>query len=178
VKTAPKLANGPELKEKGAVMVAAVLFMVSGLFLSHSVLVVLGILKGPVLHTFEKYGDEEHFYDSLTRLALGLGVFSLASGLGLGRSFPRAFFPLETMGITFLVATVICYRASPTTRKYFRYPIWYFELLERTSRSERRRIAFMWLNLSRKGKLILNSSDHAFNQWADLIIVSTVYIDT
>lgn len=158
-------------------MIAAVLFMVSGLFLSHSVLVVLGVLKGPVLHIFERYGDEEEFYDSLTRLALGLGVFSLASGIGLGRNFPRAFLPLEAMGVITLVATVIFYRTSATTRKYFRYPIWYFELLERSSRSERRRIAFMWLNLSRKGKLIFNSSDHAFNQWADLIIVSTLYID-
>lgn len=158
-------------------MIAAVWFVVSGIFLSRSVLVTLGLIKGPVLHAFEKYGDDEGDYNTLFYLLFWMGMFALTSGFWLTRVSRNVFFPMGTIGVVLLIGSVIAYRKAHLVEKYFHYPVWYYELKERTSRSERRRIAYMWLHVSRKGKLIYNSSDFAFNQWADLIIVSTIYID-
>lgn len=158
-------------------MTAAVFFIFSGIMLSRAILITLGLLKGPVLHVFEKYGDEEGNYNTLMYLTLWSGVFSINSGLWLSRVSQNVFFPLETIGVTLLFTAFIFYRRPHLAQSALHYPIWYVELTERTSRSERRRIAYMWLKLSRKGKIIYNSSDFAFRQWTDLIIVSTIYVD-
>lgn len=158
-------------------MLAAVWFVLSGVFLSRSVLVTLGLLKGPVLHAFEKYGDNEGNYNTLFYLLFWMGMFSITSGFWLARLSRNVFFPMEFIGAILLIGAFVAYRQAHLVERYFHYPVWYFELKERSSRSERRRIAYMWLRISRKGKLLYNSSDFAFNQWADLIIVSTIYVD-
>ncbi|MCQ3932436.1 MAG: hypothetical protein DPW16_18460 [Chloroflexi bacterium] len=159
-------------------MLAAVWFVLSGIFLSRSILITLGLLKGPVLRAFERYGDEEGDYNSLLYLLFWMGMFSVMSGLWLARLSRNVFFPMEFIGVVLLIGSSFAYRKPHIVERIFHYPVWYYELKERTSRSERRRIAYMWLHISRKGKLIYNSSDFAFNQWADLIIVSTIYIDS
>ncbi|MBI5931437.1 MAG: hypothetical protein HY862_19165 [Chloroflexi bacterium] len=158
-------------------MIAAVPFLFSGIFLSRSIMVMLGLIKGPVLHSFEKYGDDERGYNGLLYLLFWMGAFSLNSGIWMARLSRNVFLPMESLGVILMAGAFIAYRQAHLVHKFFHYPRWYFELEERTSRSERRRIAYMWLQLSRKGRLIYNSNDFAFNQWADLIIVSTIYID-
>jgi hypothetical protein len=53
-------------------------------------------------------------------------------------------------------------------------PLWYARLQENTSRNERRRLAYMWLRLPLRTRLLYNASDHAFFLWADLVIAATV----
>jgi hypothetical protein len=49
------------------------------------------------------------------------------------------------------------------------------ELVGRTTRAERRRLAYMWLRLPAKLRLIYNSNDRAFMEWADMVILSTFW---
>ncbi len=53
-------------------------------------------------------------------------------------------------------------------------PHWYVELRERTTREERRRIAYMWLCLPRSTRLHYNGSDRNFQIWADQVILATI----
>jgi hypothetical protein len=53
-------------------------------------------------------------------------------------------------------------------------PIWYAKLRENTTRSEQRRLAYMWLRLPLRTRLLYNASDHYFFLWADLVIAASV----
>ena len=54
-----------------------------------------------------------------------------------------------------------------------RYPRWYSELNDRTTREERRRLGYMWLRLPISLKMVYDTNDHAFFQWVDLVLVAT-----
>jgi hypothetical protein len=151
------------------------LTVVSGFFLARMILITLGVLKGPVLRMFERYGDDEPYYDALPRLLLWVGLFTVSSGTLLANLVPSSILPLVMMGFLMFIGAYAAYELPDLTRKYFRYPVWYVELLERTSRAERRRIAYMWRLLSRKARVAYSSNNHWFNEWADLIIVSTLH---
>jgi len=58
--------------------------------------------------------------------------------------------------------------------KLMRFPRWYHELRERTTRYERRRIGYMWLHLPLRARLTYNSSDSLFLLWADFVIMGTI----
>jgi hypothetical protein len=77
-----------------------------------------------------------------------------------------------------LVGAYFSYRYPHLTGQkhglFLNHPRWLFELGERTSRLERRRIAYMWLRLPLRLRLIYNSNDRAFLEWADMVILSTL----
>lgn len=156
------------------------LFIVSFVALLRTGLILMGLLKGPILHTFEKYGDDENVYYPLPSILLWLGVMLisispwLAAGLG---DLGLAFVP----GLALLLAAWIAFNnpqlALQFPALFMRYPRWYWELRERTSRQERRRIAYMWLWMPPRARLTYNGSDHAFNHWVDLVILSMLATD-
>jgi hypothetical protein len=54
------------------------------------------------------------------------------------------------------------------------FPGWHGRFMETTSRWERRRIAYMWLRLPLRTRLLYNANDRLFFVWAEQVIVSTV----
>ncbi len=151
--------------------------LLSLIFLMRTVLILSGLLKGPILQTFEKYGDAETVYYPLPSLLLwsGILVFSLGPWIAPGL---RSWSPVILMGGLLLIAAYFAYTnpkfALQHAGIFLIYPRWYYELRERTSRYERRRLAYMWLALPRGLRLAYNGSDRAFNQWADLVIMATM----
>lgn len=156
---------------------ALIPLLISIAFLLRIGLILIGLLKGPVLRTFEKYGDAENVYYPLPSILLWGGVFILSITSFLATR-AGIFLPTVPMGLFLIVAAYLAYTnpqlAQHYPRLFMSYPRWYFDLRERTSRYERRRLAYMWLWLPRRLRLIYNGSDAAFNQWADLVILATM----
>jgi hypothetical protein len=160
-------------KAVGYAVVIPGLFFVSLFFTARSMLIIFGYLKGPVLTTFERYGEELRPYNPLPALLFWLGLASLFAGFWISAQF-STITAFGTLGTLLLFLAYVAFYFNNLTTLYFRYPMWYFDLEERTSRSERRRIAYMWLRSSWRMRLFYNSSDQAFLQWADFIILATV----
>jgi hypothetical protein len=87
-------------------------------------------------------------------------------------------FGANCIGVIILVAGAAGYHYYTIVAKYhfmfLKLPRWYHELRDRTSRYERRRIAYMWLHLPLRLRITYNSSDRAFSQWADFVIMGTI----
>lgn len=154
--------------------------LISIVFLLRTGLILIGLFKGPILQTFEKYGDEETVYYPLPSLLLWIGVLVI-SGTALMAEKTGINLNTGILGILLLLGAYFAYTNPDLARQYPQifmvYPRWYYELRDRTSRYERRRLAYMWLWLPRRLRLIYNASDRAFNQWADLVIMATMRYD-
>lgn len=149
---------------------AAVLFV-------RALLIFLGLYKDPILRTFENYGPQERPY------LPGLGVIAWLAALG----FLGAIWLVDVPSLSYalglsslLLAAIIPWaynhypRAVALHFRLLRWPRWYHELYERTDRYERRHIAYMWLRLPPRARLMYNSSDRAFFTWADFVILCNV----
>ena len=140
-------------------------------------LILIGLLKGPILATFEKYGDQENIYYPLPSILLWSGLLVLTTTALIAERM-NVFLPGGFVGILMMGLAYLAYTHPEIAQQYpqifMSYPRWYFDLRERTSRYERRRLAYMWLWLPRRLRLIYNGSDAAFNQWADLVILATM----
>lgn len=155
----------------------AMLICGSALYLIRQVLIVSGLLKGPLLHLFEQYGDDEPVYYPLPGVFASLGVFLLAFGFLVYPIVPAPFLPAGPAVLAFAAAYAahyyrdVAYRYPEISQAY---PRWLHRLREYTTREERRRIAYRWLTLSWRTRLLYNSSDKAFLLWADLVVMATV----
>ena len=143
-------------------------------------LIMTGMLKGPILRTFEKYGGDEELYYPLPALLLWSGVIVLSLTALLVDSasilLPTGVPGLLLLGFAFLARNHPEFaREHPDI--FLHYPRWYHQLRARTSRYERRRLSYMWLWLPRRLRLIYNGSDRAFDQWADLVIMASMRYD-
>ena len=136
-----------------------------------SFLIVVGTYKDPVLASFENYGEEK--------------VFSPMSGLIVWAVLFIYFslFLYYQAGFLFIIGLMAGAWLAAMREKYdewiFRYPgffrmfpHWYFELVQRTDREERRRIAYLWLRLPLKTRLLYNARSEYFHQWVDLVLLS------
>ena len=157
-------------------MCIRLLHLISAFFMTRMLFVTWGLLKGPILIHFERYGDAEARYSPLPALLFWIGLFMQLSGIYMEAVVTGAFYSLETLGLLCLLGAYLTYRMPGLTRRLFPFPRWYVDLWSRTSRSERRRIAFMWLRISWKARMRYNSNDRAFLEWADYIILSTLYL--
>jgi hypothetical protein len=153
------------------------LTILSAAFLVMLILIAAGLYKEPILHHFERYADADDSFYLLPPLLAASGLFVFFGGFVFSAAFaPR--FPIFLLGLILL----ICAYLAREYRRYMRmvpqvflaYPRWYSELRERTTREERRRIAYMWLCLPRSMRLHLNGSDRHFLIWADQVILATV----
>lgn len=146
------------------------LIVISFLFL-RSLLIVVGWYKNPVLQRFEHYGTER--------------IFSPILSLVLWALVLLAYFIIVIMGFTVMIGIFVLL-SLPVVAYYDRlrhfvrdhpdlfmfYPRWYWLLVDRTSREERRRIAYLWLRLPFRTRLLYSTSDKHFEQWADLVLLS------
>lgn len=160
------------------VFVAALLACMA--LLAREILIISGLLKDPILRGFEKYGDVEAVYYPLPALLLWSGLLLLCLA-ALAAPALGGLLPLALPGALLLAGA--CWRKlhAELARRFpgvlLRYPHWYSDLRERTSRYERRRLAYLWLTLPWQLRLHYNGSDRAFNHWADLVIIATMRYD-
>ena len=164
-------------------MLTGILFLVSAFFLLRSALIVTGLYKAPILHSFEKYGGEEQFYYPVIYLAVWMLTFLIVLAFALYEArFPRLLRDQFFVYLVFAPFGLLAWRAYVLVEKYAKehpglflvYPHWYTNVRERTSRAERRRLAYMWLHLPWRTRLLFNSSDQAFLIWVDLVILATL----
>ena len=145
-------------------------------FLARTILIIVGWYKAPVLRRFEKYGDEENFYYSLPELLGWSGVLIITGNLWVARVW-GVVYPFIFAGVLLVFAAYIAYRFPDYMGRHpsvlLTHPRWLHELLGRTTRQERRRIAYMWLRLPLRLRLIYSSDDQAFMHWVDMVIIST-----
>ena len=158
-------------------VILLVLVIMTVVGMGRSALIFLGLYKDPILWTFEQYGPDERLPLPLLTLLIWVGTFIVLMGVGAS-TYVRLPFPLIGLGIgLFVIALVGMYYYSVIWKTYYsvvRLPRWHHDLLERTTRYERRRIAYMWLHLPWRLRLLYNSSDQAFRIWVDFVIMGTI----
>lgn len=152
-------------------------FLLISLFLlGRQSLILSGLYKDPVLRISERYAERDDLYYALPWLLLWIGLMFFSGGLLL-LYVVRYTFPIYLIGLLLFALAYGAHDHPEIANRYAQvllsYPRWYAELRERTTREERRRIAYMWLSLPRGMRLYYNSHDPAFLQWADLVILST-----
>lgn len=138
-------------------------------------LVVTGKLKDPLLAQFEHYGGDELRFNLLPSVFLWLGI-ALFTGHTVLNPFLLLPASMAFTGFLLFVVGGSIFLMAPELRERLGNlsprPPWYRKLMDYTSRSERRQLAYMWLRLPRRTRLRFNVNDRAFYQWADLIIMS------
>ncbi len=159
------------------ILLTLFLTIVSAGYLVRIILIGLGLYKDPILHHFERYAEFDDSFHLLPELLVGMGLFALFGGFLFSAAVaPR--FPPMLLGLIFLLAAYVARERRSDLNAYpqifLAFPRWYVDLRERTTREERRRLAYMWLCLPRKMRLHLDGSDHHFQLWADQVIIATI----
>jgi len=153
--------------------------LVAVTLMARSFLILFGRIKEPILHTFEHYGEEIH-YSPVYQLILRLVAVSVCIELLI--STIRRISPFIP-GLTIMLLVVLGYIGfSASTVKVFRhvvwafpvFPLWYRDVLSRTSRYERRRISYLWYRLPAKTRSAFNWSDELFIEWVDFVVMGAV----
>lgn len=134
-------------------------------------LIVAGMYKDPILRSFEHYGTER-IYSPVLHLTLWVIASLFMIGVGLV-SIPAMF------GLALVLALLGAYLTGPILRmmrehpEWFRaLPRWYAVLNDRTDRHERRRIAYLWLRLPGRTRLLYNARSEYFEQWVDQVLMT------
>jgi len=146
------------------------MFAVTALFL-RACLVTLGFYKEPILSAFQQYGDEVGFSPLFESLAWG-GVLAYLLFVVLA---PSSF--LVLIGVFCFVMFVMLYwRIRDSVMRhpqvFLRFPNWYREIVDHTTREERRKLAYMWLALPLRTRLLYNAQHEEFRKWVELVVLS------
>jgi hypothetical protein len=148
--------------------------LLSAAYLIRISLILCGLLKSHILSRLEFSGASCDANYPL-RLLGWLGLFVLCLGILLQR-ISGTTFPAYLPGLVILLLRFAAQRAfglaSRSPGLFSALPRWYAELCDRTTRDERRRIAYMWLKLPRRTRLYYEWHTEAFMHWIDLVIVS------
>ena len=158
-------------------LLAVLIALASAIYVGRMVLIAVGLYKDPVLRHFELYAERDDSYCLIPPLFFGIGMMALSAGFMFSSRIAPLFPAVLVSALFFLVA--LWTRENPRLmaahpRIFLAFPRWYVQLRERTTREERRHIAYMWLALPRPMRLHLNGSDHHFLLWADYVILATV----
>lgn len=153
------------------------LLLTSLVFMIRLVMIMVGLHKGPVLEAFEKYGDEEPFFFPWSQLVFWFGLVVFAAGF-IVQEDTQGFNAFSVIGVLLMLVAYWIYTSKDRIQQWLHYipiiPLWLGRLCENTTRYERRRIAYMWLRLPLRTRLLYSASDRFFFQWADLVIMATV----
>ena len=151
-------------------IITLLISIVSFLFL-RACLVTLGYYKEPILSAFQKYGDEVGFsplfeaFMWATSLAYLLFMLLVPSSL------------LILLGIIAFVTYILLYwKVKDNIMSYpeifMRFPRWYRDIVDHTSREERRKLSYMWLGLPLRTRLRYNAQHNEFRNWVELVVLS------
>ncbi len=154
--------------------VVTIVGIVSIIFLIRAGLIILGYYKQPILRSFEHYGEEKPYFPLISlvvwAVVLFLCVWYTISVYVNSPTMQFLGFPLIMLGYE-LYRKVLRFAANHPDH-FMMYPDWYQDLCHRTSREERRRVAYLWMRLPYGMRLRYNTHDRAFRQWVDLVLVS------
>ena len=152
-------------------VVLALLILGAFIMFLRACLVTLGFYKEPILSAFQQYGDEVGFSPLFNSI-----VWSwILAYLLLLVIVPSSF--LVVMGVMLFVISATLYwkiRDSILNHLavFLRYPRWYRDIVDHTSREERRKLSYMWLGLPLRTRLLYNAHDEAFRKWVELVVLS------
>ena len=143
---------------------AIVLFLRAGL-------VTLGFYKEPILTAFQQYGDEVGFSPLFETCAWG-GVLAYLLFMVL---VPSSF--LILIGVfSFAMFVMLYWRIRDSVMRhpqiFLRLPNWYREIVDHTTREERRKLSYMWLALPLRTRLLYNAQHEEFRKWVELVVLS------
>ena len=148
------------------------LFMLlSFLMFIRACLVTLGYYKEPILSAFQHYGDEVGFSPLFESFSWGFVLGYLIFILVVPSSF------LILIGIFCFVFFVMAYwrvRDSIMSHPqvFLRFPSWYRDIVDHTTREERRKLSYMWLGLPLRTRLLYNAQHDEFRKWVELVVLS------
>lgn len=145
------------------------------IFLSYrtirAVLIVAGLYKQPILERFENYGDERIFSPLLG--VIFWGVAFMFYFLIVIMRFDILILLLLILSLPFVIFHErIIHMVRDYPQVFMMYPRWYRSLIDHTSREERRRIAYLWLRLPYRTRLLYNTRDEYFQHWVDLVLMT------
>jgi hypothetical protein len=116
-------------------------------------------------------------YMPLIPLLFWGGLFLMTLGMWASTAYINLSFPMMALGFGGILIAVLTFQNYDLALKWhyrlLHLPRWYHELRERTTRYERRRIAYAWIRMPWRAQLSYNSDDRAFFIWADFIIMGT-----
>ncbi len=147
-----------------------IMFITMLLFL-RACLVTLGFYKEPILTAFQQYGDEVGFSPLFESFAWG-GALAYLLFVVLA---PSSF--LILIGVfSFVLFVMLYWRIKDSILNhpgiFLRFPSWYREIVDRTSREERRKLSYMWLALPLRTRLLYNAQHEEFRKWVELVVLS------
>lgn len=155
----------------------AVLALIPLFFIVRAALIMFGLYKSPVLHSFERYGDEETLYHPILEFLGALVVLAIGTQFYIGMTTRTQILMFIALMLGSFIG-MMWYRFAAVARRlldrHLIIPRWYRDLYQRTTRVERRRIAYMWLRLPRRTRATLETNTPAFMDWADLVIMGAV----
>lgn len=144
-----------------------------GIWIIRDVLVVAGIYKDPVLRQFEIYGTET-VYSPLMTLIFSCSFLFMALLIFLAGNTPMILGAILVSVLLYLLYQRRIELIEKFPHIFLYYPTWRYRLLWRTSREERRRIAYLWLFLPLRTRMLYNTHDTFFNQWTDMVLLTMV----
>jgi len=134
-------------------------------------LVTLGVYKEPILTAFQHYGEEVGFSPLFDACVWGLLLVYMTFMILVPSPF------LIIIGLlAFAVFSVLYWQVRDSVMGYpqlfLRYPEWYRDIVNQTTREERRKLAYMWLGLPLRTRLRYNAQNDAFRKWVELVLLS------
>lgn len=152
-------------------LIMALLIISASVLCMRALLVTLGFYKEPILSAFQQYGDEVGFsplFEAIiwaSVLAYLLFVMMVPSSL------------LILLGVMVFVSFVMLYwKVKDNIMNYpqvfLRFPRWYRDIVDHTSREERRKLSYMWLALPLRTRLLYNAQHNEFRKWVELVVLS------
>ncbi len=134
-------------------------------------LVTLGYYKEPILSAFQRYGDEVGFSPLFEVFSWGITLAYLIFIIVVPSSF------LILIGIfLFVFFTMMYWKVRDNIMNhphiFLRFPHWYREIVDRTTREERRKLSYMWLGLPLRTRLLYNAQHDEFRKWVELVVLS------
>ncbi len=151
--------------------ILAIFILAASVLFTRSCLVTLGFYKEPILAAFQQYGDEASFSPLVEAFSWGCALSYLIFLLVVPSSF------LLLIGILLFVTYVMLYwrvkdRIMDYPQVFLRFPRWYRDIVDNTSREERRKLSYMWLGLPLRTRLLYNAHHEAFRKWVELVVLS------
>jgi hypothetical protein len=134
---------------------------------------VIGVYKDPLLATFEVYGTETLF-SPLIHLVQASILFVTLVMIGLVDESMAVVICFFVVGFLMWLSPQMNSLTQHHPALFLQYPHWYRQLLRTTSREEQQRLAYMWLRLPLRTRLLYNTHDPLFFQWIDLVLLSMV----
>ncbi len=147
-------------------------FMGCGLLI-RALLIQTGRYKAPLLREFERYRDAPFRYNVLRDLAAYTGATWGGIILVLAHLTPLPTPWLLPMALLW-GAALLAHWLGADLEPIMPMPRWFARFLRMTSASERRRIAYAWLNITPAMRKHFNAQDDDFFAWVDLVMLTVV----